>query len=254
MISQSADTYILYTYTLLNFIFLCEIVYSSLMQDGIYTPFESLTNVLTDIVRRFILKIDGLIFLLVVSYFVEVKTGSIFILQTIFAVIIADFVYYFYHYFHHTNKVLWSFHHVHHSGYSFNMSTSLRMSWMSTLYSTFILTGPLILLGFTYSTALTAVAITNIVNNISHSAYIRMPLFFEYIFITPRLHKIHHDQKNINQNSNLGGVFSIWDRMFGTYVADINWKEYNAGIQNYIPSHNIMKIQVDPIVNMIQNK
>ncbi len=39
----------------------------------------------------------------------------------------------------------------------------------------------------------------------------------EWIFITPNFHRIHHGASGFT-NNNLGFVFTIWDRMFGTYV------------------------------------
>jgi sterol desaturase/sphingolipid hydroxylase (fatty acid hydroxylase superfamily) len=40
----------------------------------------------------------------------------------------------------------------------------------------------------------------------------------EYVFITPRAHFVHHSQKRKYADSNYGFIFSVWDRMFGTYT------------------------------------
>jgi sterol desaturase/sphingolipid hydroxylase (fatty acid hydroxylase superfamily) len=40
----------------------------------------------------------------------------------------------------------------------------------------------------------------------------------EWIFVTPRYHNIHHSSNPIHYNSNFGSYFTIWDRLFGTYV------------------------------------
>ncbi len=40
----------------------------------------------------------------------------------------------------------------------------------------------------------------------------------EYIFITPRAHFVHHSQRREFADSNYGFIFSVWDRMFGTYT------------------------------------
>ena len=39
----------------------------------------------------------------------------------------------------------------------------------------------------------------------------------EWLVITPNFHRIHHGAKGLT-NKNLGFVFTVWDRMFGTYV------------------------------------
>ena len=38
------------------------------------------------------------------------------------------------------------------------------------------------------------------------------------VFVTPDIHKFHHHYQAPWTDSNLGNVFSIWDRMFGTLV------------------------------------
>lgn len=40
----------------------------------------------------------------------------------------------------------------------------------------------------------------------------------EYVFITPRAHFVHHSQKRIYADSNYGFIFSVWDRLFGTFT------------------------------------
>ena len=44
--------------------------------------------------------------------------------------------------------------------------------------------------------------------------------FLEKIFITPMNHGIHHAKNKEYIDANYGGVFIIWDRMFGTYIAE----------------------------------
>ncbi len=40
----------------------------------------------------------------------------------------------------------------------------------------------------------------------------------EWILITPNFHRIHHGGSGL-ANNNLGFVFTVWDRMFGTYAS-----------------------------------
>jgi sterol desaturase/sphingolipid hydroxylase (fatty acid hydroxylase superfamily) len=43
--------------------------------------------------------------------------------------------------------------------------------------------------------------------------------WLEWVFVTPRYHHIHHSDDPAHANANFGVTFSIWDRLFGTYVA-----------------------------------
>ncbi len=40
----------------------------------------------------------------------------------------------------------------------------------------------------------------------------------EYVFITPRLHFVHHSRNRVYSDSNYGFIFSFWDRLFATYT------------------------------------
>ena len=42
--------------------------------------------------------------------------------------------------------------------------------------------------------------------------------WLEWIFVTPRYHHVHHSENPAHANANFGVTFSVWDRMFGTYV------------------------------------
>jgi len=42
--------------------------------------------------------------------------------------------------------------------------------------------------------------------------------WIEWIFVTPRYHHVHHsaDRRHLG---NFGSLFTLWDRLFGTYIA-----------------------------------
>ena len=52
-------------------------------------------------------------------------------------------------------------------------------------------------------------------------ANMRLPLWLDnaisWIIISPNMHKVHHHYKQPQTDSNYGNIFSIWDRLFGTY-------------------------------------
>jgi len=43
--------------------------------------------------------------------------------------------------------------------------------------------------------------------------------WLEYVFVTPRYHHIHHSTDAELHHGNYGATFTLWDRLFGTYVA-----------------------------------
>jgi sterol desaturase/sphingolipid hydroxylase (fatty acid hydroxylase superfamily) len=53
------------------------------------------------------------------------------------------------------------------------------------------------------------------------------------LIITPAMHRVHHSEAIPEQNANFGTVFSVWDRLFGTYFAgghDVNSAQARCGL------------------------
>ena len=42
--------------------------------------------------------------------------------------------------------------------------------------------------------------------------------FLSYVIVSPNMHKVHHHFELPYTDSNYGNIFSIWDRIFGTYM------------------------------------
>jgi hypothetical protein len=55
----------------------------------------------------------------------------------------------------------------------------------------------------------------------------RLPFGLEYIINTPMAHRMHH--RTTSCNSNYAGMFIFWDRLFGTYRAEVS-KQDNYGL------------------------
>lgn len=70
--------------------------------------------------------------------------------------------------------------------------------------------------------------------------------------MTTNNHRNHHDQTKIIRDSNYGGIFCIWDRIFGTYTESIAIKDFKSGFKNY-NEQNIFRIQVDPLISYFKN-
>jgi sterol desaturase/sphingolipid hydroxylase (fatty acid hydroxylase superfamily) len=51
--------------------------------------------------------------------------------------------------------------------------------------------------------------------------------------VTPTMHWIHHSRRPTEHNTNLGAVFSGWDRVFGTYYMGVRRDEIQFGLDEY---------------------
>ncbi len=167
-------------------------------------------------------------------------------LSFVVCLLLTDFLYYVFHRFSHAFALPWMLHFVHHSGNKFNLSAGFRSSLPETVLL-FVFYSPVLMLGFPPQIFWGVFQIISTYQFMTHSSYLKLPRWINYIFVTPSYHKIHHDQDIKNQNSNFGGVFSIWDRLFGTYVREA--ENYKPGLKGY-QENNLIKIQIDPFLTI----
>ncbi|MFL2707499.1 MAG: hypothetical protein CBD86_01610 [Gammaproteobacteria bacterium TMED226] len=135
------------------------------------------------------------------------------------AFLLYDLSYYWMHRMHHEIKILWATHSVHHHGEDFNLATALRQTSTGWLWK-WIFYMPMIMLGIPGEVFITVAGINLVYQFWVHTKHIGHLGLLEKIFITPMNHGIHHAKNKEYIDANYGGVFIIWDRMFGTYIAE----------------------------------
>jgi hypothetical protein len=75
-----------------------------------------------------------------------------------------------------------------------------------------------------------------------HTTYIGKLGWLEYVLATPSQHRVHHGRNEQYLDKNYGGALCIWDRLFGTFEAEVEAVEY--GLVKQINTTNPLKIQV----------
>lgn len=130
-----------------------------------------------------------------------------------------DFCYYCFHRSSHTIALLWAAHVPHHSSTKFNLSTALRASW-TTPFTGIIFWLPLPLLGFHPLWILSVHAGSLAYQFFLHTAAVGRLGPLEWLFNTPSHHRVHHARNPEYLDKNFGGVFIIWDRVFGTFAEE----------------------------------
>ena len=135
----------------------------------------------------------------------------------VLAVVLYDFCYYWNHRLNHEIALLWGGHVVHHSSEYFNLSTALRQSSTSAFYN-WMFYLPLAVLGVP-PTMFAVVALIDLLYQYwVHTELIDRMGWFEWIFVTPSNHRVHHGQNDYCIDRNYGGIFIVWDRLFGTFA------------------------------------
>lgn len=168
-------------------------------------------------------------------------------------VLALDFSSWLVHWVMHKQKFLWRFHIIHHSDTQVDVTTGLRhhpgdslLRGMFFLLLIFFSGAPMYAVMIYQTLVVLATAFTH--------ANIRLPAALDrvlsWVLISPNMHKVHHHWKQPFTDSNYGAVFSIWDRLLGTYRhLDIN--ELRYGIDRDFPeeeNENVLTLLKRPFI------
>lgn len=152
------------------------------------------------------------------------------------AFVLYDFFYYWNHRFGHEVSLFWAAHVVHHSSEDYNLSTALRQSSGSLFNFVFFI--PLALIGID-PLMLIAVASVNLVYQFwVHTQHVPKLGLIEWFMVTPSNHRVHHAQNQIYLDRNYGGVFIIWDRLFGSFQEELEQETPIYGVRKALKSWN----------------
>ena len=124
------------------------------------------------------------------------------------------------HFTEHKIKPLWMVHLVHHSDHKVDTTTANRHHPLeSVIRFTFTLFGVLVV-GTPIAIVMIYQSLSLVFTQFTH-ANIKMSKSFDkllsYFIVSPDMHKIHHHNLLPYTDSNYGNIFSIWDRLLGTY-------------------------------------
>jgi sterol desaturase/sphingolipid hydroxylase (fatty acid hydroxylase superfamily) len=129
---------------------------------------------------------------------------------------------YLIHIIEHKTPWLWRLHRVHHLDTHLDVSTSQRHHPLELIVNVLILVIVTIVFGLSSSVVLIYETMNAIIDFFSH-ANVRLPgsvdRVVRWMFVTPNMHSLHHSSHQPETDSNYGGVFTLWDRLFGTYRA-----------------------------------
>jgi sterol desaturase/sphingolipid hydroxylase (fatty acid hydroxylase superfamily) len=159
------------------------------------------------------------------------------------AFLIDDLRYYCYHRIAHRVRWVWAEHVNHHSSQHYNLSTALRQSWTGHFTGMVVLQVPLVLLGFHPAFLAFVYGFNLVYQFFIHTETIRkLPKPIEFIFNTPSHHRVHHATNPRYLDSNYAGTLIIWDRMFGTFVEELQEDQPRYGIVKNIGTFNPIKV------------
>jgi sterol desaturase/sphingolipid hydroxylase (fatty acid hydroxylase superfamily) len=155
----------------------------------------------------------GLLYLLPHSDSPWLKYGLMFL--------VLDLLDYTYHVIAHRSGTIWRLHLVHHSDRAVDVSTTFREHPAETGVRVTFLIGAILICGASLQVLILRQTMQTVSNVLQHTKFDLPPVaarIFGWVFVTPNLHHIHHHERLPGTNCNYGDVFSVWDRLFGTFV------------------------------------
>ncbi|XP_060525578.1 alkylglycerol monooxygenase-like isoform X2 [Cylas formicarius] len=152
-----------------------------------------------------------------------------------------DFCYYWVHRACHEVHVLWAQHQVHHSSEDYNVAVGLRQSLLQG-WCAFVFYLPLALV-VPPSHFVTHQQFNLLFQFWIHTETVNTLGPLEYVFNTPRHHRVHHGSNIYCLDKNYGGVLIVWDRLFGTFADERQDEEIIYGLVYNQPSFNPLHLQ-----------
>jgi alkylglycerol monooxygenase len=153
------------------------------------------------------------------------------------AFVFYDFCYYWLHRMGHERSILWAAHSVHHQSEEYNLSTALRQTSTGFIFG-WIFYLPMAIAGVPPLVFLTVGALNLLYQFWVHTRHIPKLGWFEWFFVSPSNHRVHHAQNPVYMDRNYGGVFILWDRLFGTFQEELDEEPVVFGVTTPLRSWN----------------
>jgi sterol desaturase/sphingolipid hydroxylase (fatty acid hydroxylase superfamily) len=165
------------------------------------------------------------------------------------AILLYDFLYYWFHRVSHERQFFWGSHVVHHQSEDYNLSTALRQT-STSFFTTWVFYIPCFFLGMPISMYISIATAHLIYQFWVHTQHIATLGFLERFIVTPSNHRVHHAQNPDYIDKNYGGLLIIWDRLFGTFQKEHREQPAIYGIRAPLASWNPIWANLHIFINM----
>lgn len=155
--------------------------------------------------------------------------------------ILVDLSWYIYHYLGHKVSVVWGVHLIHHIPEEFNLSVAFVNSPVGTIIRGGLYIA-LVLIGFPVEFVVTSAYLKSAYQFFLHTELWSSIPYFDQVFVMPKHHRVHHAKNDVYMDKNFGGVFIIWDRVFGTFQEETELPVY--GITDSVIRKDFISVQL----------
>jgi alkylglycerol monooxygenase len=233
-----------------------ELVYGLLKGRNTFRLNDSVSSLFLGVLsqaRRFVtLGVGGYFYYLITQYFSLPLLDASHWFTWVLAFVLYDFCYYWLHRMGHERTILWAAHVAHHQSEDYNLTTALRQTSTGFLLG-WIFYIPLFVVGVPAEVVITVGSLNLIYQFWVHTEHIPKLGWYEWVFVTPSNHRVHHAQNDIYLDRNYGGVFILWDRLFGTFQEELDDEPVVFGIRGPLHSWNPVRALTHIYVDMARD-
>lgn len=161
-----------------------------------------------------------------------------------------ELAYYAHHRCAHRVRWFWATHAVHHTPQQLTLATALRLGWTGRLTGVGLFFVPLVWLGFSPILVFVTLGVNLLYQFGLHTTWIPRLGPLEWVFNTPSHHRAHHGSNPEYLDCNFGGVLIVYDRLFGSFVAERDDVPPRFGLTTPLNSYNPVKIAFHEWLNL----
>lgn len=174
------------------------------------------------------------------------------LLQILVGLLLLDLIgAYLIHWIEHKVYWMWRFHVIHHTDTHVDTSTALRHHPGESIFRAAFTILAVVVAGAPIWLVMLYQSLSALASQFNH-ANLRLPRWaeriFSWIIVTPSMHRVHHHNTQPYTDTNYGNIFSIWDRIFGTF-AKLDAKDIVYGLDVYHKRDghigDLLKVPVD---------
>ncbi len=230
-----------------------ELAYGLVVHRNTYRLNDSVSSLFLGVLsqaRRFVtLGVGGYVYYLITEYFSLPLMDAGHWFTWVLAMVLYDFCYYWLHRLGHERTILWAAHIAHHQSEEYNLTTALRQTSTGFLLG-WIFYIPMYLVGIPAEVVITVGSISLIYQFWVHTRHLPKLGWYEWFFVTPSNHRVHHAQNDIYIDRNYGGILILWDRLFGTFQEELAEEPPVYGIRGPLHSWNPVKALTHVYIDM----
>lgn len=150
----------------------------------------------------------------------------------------------FAHWIQHKTPWMWRLHLIHHTDQEVDTTSANRHHPGESVIRFGFTTLAVLVLGTPMWMVFLYQSLSVVLSQFNH-ANISLPLWLDraisWVIVSPDMHKVHHHYEMPYTDSNYGNIFSVWDRLFGTFMT-LERGKITYGVDTHMDATQVNRI------------